>query len=469
MSVEPPSSGRPTGPPSGPLSGPSQPSRSGPDDTQAGATRAGATPPPGAERPSGPPSSGPPSGPAGGSGGHGGGGRGGRPGEGSGAGPGPGRPWWKSAPRVAAISAVVVAAAVLAVVLTRPDGSSKAGGEILLQPAGKSGPDPFTESTARNDSTPPSPVALPSSSASANVTRGVDGAAPGLYGGTRKVGSCDVDKQVGALQKDPAKNKAFASVLGIEPSGVPGYLHSLTPVQLRLDTRVTNHGYRGGAPTSYQAVLQAGTAVLVDDRGVPRVRCACGNPLLPPVAQKGTPKRTGEAWPGYQPSNVVVVAPAARVVNKFVVYDWDGGAWFERRKGDTGTGDTKTKPPVTTPSSSPSDSPSAGESSSAASPSPCDSLPADTSSANPCGPASVPPSAPSSSPPTQPPSSAATRPPSSPATRPPSSPATRPPSSPATRSSSSIATHPPASASEESPASSEPAQPPSAPGTVGSS
>ncbi|MGW2866480.1 DUF6777 domain-containing protein [Streptomyces sp. NPDC001205] len=447
MSVEPPSSGRPTGPPSGPLSGPSQPSPSGPGDTRAGATRAGSTPPPGAGRPSGPPSGGPPSGPAGG-GGHGGGP--GEPGPGSGAGPGPSRPWWKSAPRVAAISAVVVAAAVLAVVLTRPGGSSKstpqAAGEVLLQPAGKSGPAPFTGSTARGDTTPSSPVALPSASASANVTRGVDGAAPGLYGGTQKVGSCDVEQQVAALQKDPAKNKAFASVLAIEPSGVPGYLRALTPVRLRLDTRVTNHGYRDGAATSYQAVLQAGTAVLVDDRGVPRVRCACGNPLLPPVAQKGTPKRTGEAWPGYQPSNVVVVAPAAQVVHKFVVYDPDSGAWFERHKGDTGTGDTETKPPVPPPSPSsssssfPSGSPSVGESSSAPGPTPCVSPPSGPSSAGPCPHTPAPPSAPPSSP-------------SSPTTRPPSSPATQPPSS----------------ASQGSPTSSGPTQPPSSSRTDGGS
>ncbi|MGW7272822.1 DUF6777 domain-containing protein [Streptomyces sp. NPDC054864] len=356
MSAEPPSSGRPTGPPSGPLSGPSQP----------GATQAGSTPPPGGDRASGPPGGppgppGPPDrpGPPGGA----------SPEPGPGKGPEPDRPWWKSAPRVAAISLVIVAAVALTVVLTRPDGTSKSGGEVALQPAGKQGPDPFTESTARDDATPASPSALPSSSASANVTRGVDGAAPGLYGGTHKVGSCDVEKQVAALKRDPAKNKAFASVLGIDASAVPSYLRALTPVQLRLDTRVTNHGYRDGAATAYQAVLQAGTAVLVDDRGVPRVRCACGNPLLPPVAQKSTPKPTGDAWPGYKSSNVVVVAPATEVVNTFVMYDPKSGDWFERDKGDTGAGDTRTPPPANLPSPSPSPSISPSDSPSSASPS----------------------------------------------------------------------------------------------------
>lgn len=325
-------------------------------------------------------------------------------------------------PRVAAIAAAVVAAVVVTLVLTRPDGSSQAGGEVLLQPAGKSGPDPFTGSTARDASTPPSPSAFPSSSASANVTRGVDGGAPGLYGGTRKVASCDVEKQVDALRKDPAKNKAFASVVGVEPTGVPAYLRALTPVQLRWDTRVTNHGFRDGRATSYQAVLQAGTAVLVDDRGVPRVRCACGNPLTPPVAQKGTPKRTGDAWPGYRPSNVVAVAPAPQAVHTFVMYDRDSGAWFERTKGDTGTGDTTTKPPVTDPSSPPPTSASPDESSSTSTAPPCASRAAGASSGSSCPPSSASPSAPSSSPATQPPSSAQEESSASQPAQPPSSP-----------------------------------------------
>lgn len=245
----------------------------------------------------------------------------------------------------------LVAAVVLAVVLTRPGGSDQAGGEVFLEAAGSTGPDPFTGSTARSSAGNATPTAVPSPVASAsrtrsNITQGVDGSAPGLYGGTRKVASCDVEKQITALADQPAKNKAFASVEGIAPSGVPAYLRALTPVQLRLDTRVTNHGYENGAATSYQAVLQAGTAVMIDDRGVPRVRCACGNPLLPPVALKGTPEQKGEAWPGYRAGDVVVVEPAARPVNVFVMFDPGTEGWFERDAGDTGDSDKKTDPPA---------------------------------------------------------------------------------------------------------------------------
>lgn len=267
-------------------------------------------------------------------------------------------------PRIAAIAVAVVVAVVLAVVLTRPDGTAGGGaagggGEIFLQAAGSAGPDPFTESTAKESSPPAStPAAEPSgSTASPNVTRSVEGSAPGLYGGTRKVASCDVEQQIRALSADPAKNRAFAEVQRIEPSQVPAHLRSLTPVQLRMDTRVTNHGYRDGAPTAYQAVLQAGTAVLVDDRGVPRVRCACGNPLTPPVAQQD-PRTTGDPWPGYRASNVVVVAPADRPVKEFVLRDDD--EWIKRPAGDTGARDKETKPPAREPSPSPATSPPDG-------------------------------------------------------------------------------------------------------------
>lgn len=219
---------------------------------------------------------------------------------------------------------------------------------------------------------PPVAASPTGSSEPANAVRAVDGAAPGLYGGTRNVSSCDVEKQVKALQADQAKNKVFASVAGVPPSGVPAFLRSLTPVQLRMDTRVTNHGYRDGAATSYQAVLQAGTAVLVDDRGVPRTRCACGNPLTPPIAQQTTPKRTGDTWASYRPSNVVVVAPSTTVINIFVIYDPDHHDWIARHRGDTGGKDHKTHPPVR-PSPPVSVSPPTAPST-PSSPSPCVSL-----------------------------------------------------------------------------------------------
>ncbi len=257
----------------------------------------------------------------------------------------------------------MVAAAVVAVVLTRPGGGSSAkGGEVFLQAANQAGPDPFTDSTATGGTAPPKhssggptvpgtsaprgrATASGTASAPTNEVRAVQGSAPGLYSGTQNRPSCDVEKQIKALQADPAKNRAYASQVGVQPSAVPAYLRSMTPVTLRADTRVTNHGYRGGGATSYQAVLQAGTAVLVDAHGVPRSRCVCGNPLTPPVAQRA-PRPTGDRWASYRPSNVIVVTPAPAVVNVFVIYDPHRDDWFHRRRGDdTARHDRRTEPP----------------------------------------------------------------------------------------------------------------------------
>ncbi|MFI6655069.1 DUF6777 domain-containing protein [Streptomyces sp. NPDC050523] len=357
MSVEPPSSGRPTGPPSGPLSGPSEP-------------------------PSGPPSQPPDSG------------------SGSTPPPPPRRPWWKSAPRLAVLATVVVAAVVLAVVFTRSDGSGK-GGELFLQAAAKTGPEPFTQSTAEHSSAPPVSASPATGSAPANAVRQVDGGAPGLYGGTRNLSSCDVERQIKALGADSAKNKAFASVEAVAPAEVPSYLRALTPVQLRMDTRVTNHGYRNGAATGYQAVLQSGTAVLVDGRGVPRVRCACGNPLTPPVALQTAPNLTGDTWPSYHPSNVVVVTPAPQIIDIFILYDPGHGEWIARHRGDTGHHDHRTQPPA-----KPSPSVSASTPTASSSPSGCGSSPGTGNGTTPCPATSTAPSESSSAPSSEPPSSA---------------------------------------------------------------
>ncbi|MEW1901747.1 DUF6777 domain-containing protein [Streptomyces sp. NPDC086147] len=375
-----PPSGPPSGPPSVPPSGPPSGPLSGP-----GTRPDAAGPPP----PSGPPTGGSggsggsgdsSSGPGGSGGGQDGGGSSRYPGDGSGGGP-----WWRSVPKVASITAVLVAAVALIVVLTSRSGddggtTNAGGGEVFLQSASTTGPDPFTRSTARSTGSAP-PATLPPRSGSAEAgTPQVSGSAPGLYGGTRSVASCDVEQQVRYLSGEPAKNAAFASVLRISANEVPGYLRSLTPLQLRADTRVTNHGFKNGSATTYQAVLQSGTAVLVDDRGVPRVRCACGNPLTEPVPQKN-PRTTGTAWPGYSSDQVVAVAPSPKVVNVFVVYDPEDGDWFARKHGDTGDRDEPTTPPTPKPcpegsSPCPSDSTSTGPSPTSPGPSPDSTPPA---------------------------------------------------------------------------------------------
>ncbi|WP_242432791.1 DUF6777 domain-containing protein [Streptomyces sp. Root1310] len=328
------------------------------------------------------------------------------------------------------ITTAVVAVTALAVVLALVNGGGSGSGggasgqvgEVFMQPAGKTGPEPYIKPVVDDSSFPPASVAPSGSSPPADTVSGVDGGDDGLYGGTRNVSSCDVERQIKALRADPAKNRAFASVAGVAPSGVPAHLRSLTPVQLRLDTRVTNHGYRDGAATTYQAVLQAGTAVLVDRHGVPRVRCACGNPLTPPLAQRAGFKRTGDPWPAYSPATTVVVKPSVTVIDVFVLYDpRHEHHWFARRPGDKPHQDRPTRPParltpsitVSTPSPPTGDGPRTSP--------PCVSPPADRPPGCPLPPSSsgsatAPPSSepPSSEPPSkEPPSKEAPSSPSS--------------------------------------------------------
>ncbi|MCQ8770412.1 DUF6777 domain-containing protein [Streptomyces telluris] len=353
MSSEPPSEDRPTGPPSGPLSGGGSGSgRTGPptpaeppEPTRADWPSSGG----GRSVPSAPEPPGPPGPPAPPTGGH--------------AAPPPGgeppRPWWRSGPKVALVGGLAVVVAALAVYFLRPEG----GGEVFLQAASAEGRDPFTPSTAKEKGTKEA-TAAPVSPAPGG-TRTIEGSSPGLYGGSENESSCDVERQIKYLTENQNKARAFASAAGIQQGEIPGYLRGLTPVQLRSDTRVTNHGYKNGSATPYQAVLQAGTAVLADNRGVPRVRCACGNPLSGPVAIKGSQTTKGQSWSTYKSSQTVAVAPARTVIVVIIIYDPRTGEWFERPVGTDGSKDRRIPPPkggVTSgPATPPSEEPSSTE------------------------------------------------------------------------------------------------------------
>lgn len=189
---------------------------------------------------------------------------------------------------------------------------------------------------------PPSRPPSPSSPAPRSQTlRSVSGAIAGLYGGAKSTPSCDADAQARLLTADRAKTAAFARAAGVSAPSVPAFLRGLTPVVLRADVRVTNHGYQDGAPTAFQAVLQSGTAVLVDDRGLPRVRCACGNPLRPAVARRADAVHQGKPWSGYRPDRVVVVNRSTQALSALVIVDSVDNTWLERQTGTDGDKDKK--------------------------------------------------------------------------------------------------------------------------------
>ncbi|WP_369147917.1 DUF6777 domain-containing protein [Streptomyces sp. R44] len=210
--------------------------------------------------------------------------------------------------------------------------------DVFLQALGAHGPDPFTASTVRNTAPPAAPNRQPDDGA--EQVREVAGSTPGLYGGTRAVGSCDVEQQVALLAADQAKTRAFADAAGIPESHVADWLRGLTPVALRADIRVTDHGYREGKPRAFQAVLQTGTSVLVDQYGAPRVRCACGNPLRSPAADRSGIHQ-GEAWDGFDPDRVITVKPTSSVVGSLVIVNTTDRTWIERQTGSDGAEDRK--------------------------------------------------------------------------------------------------------------------------------
>jgi hypothetical protein len=247
-----------------------------------------------------------------------------------------------------AFIAILVAMASLA-------GCGEAGAAITRLAVGEPGPDAYALVSGTDD-----PKVIPRQEAGGART----GDQPGLYGGTRKVASCDKDKLVKFLGDNPDKAKAWADVHHITPAGIPAFIEHLTPVVLRVDTAVTNHGYRSGEATSLQAVLQAGVGVLVDAHGVPVVKCNCGNPLTAP-SKKTHPENgryTGTKWPQFAKKKVTVIEAPAQEVKTLMLVDPVLGMIFPRPVGTEGESDGALAPmppeamPVSaTPTAGPTD------------------------------------------------------------------------------------------------------------------
>ncbi|MFI0349023.1 DUF6777 domain-containing protein [Actinomadura sp. 9N407] len=229
-------------------------------------------------------------------------------------------------------------------------GCGDAGETITRLTVGSAGPDPYTvmANTDRRE------IKL---STSKGGTK--DGNAPGLYGGTRQAASCDPAKLIAFLQANPGKAKAWASVHRIGTGDISGFVGRLTPVLLRTDTLVTNHGFKGGKATRGTAVLQAGMGVLVNEYGVPVVKCNCGNPLTQPEKKisTGGAEYTGASWPGFSKRGVTKIR-IRTTVQAFVLVDPEATIGFDRPVATTGGSDGPPEelPVESTPTPDPSDS-----------------------------------------------------------------------------------------------------------------
>jgi hypothetical protein len=173
------------------------------------------------------------------------------------------------------------------------------------------------------------------------------GNTPGLYGGTRKPKVCDVDRLKDFLTDPRNRQKAreWARVVGITPDRIEGYIDDLTPVLLRHDTLVKNHDYKKGEAVAYDALLEAGIAVLVNDQGLPAVKCSCGNPLR---SFDGDPEKISvkfedgnKKWNGYEKSAVVTVKPSPQPLEQIKLVNVDNpDQGIDRPVGSTGENDT---------------------------------------------------------------------------------------------------------------------------------
>jgi hypothetical protein len=237
------------------------------------------------------------------------------------------------------------------------------GGELVLTGAADPGANAFMPPAASpppTDTQPP-PTLQPHGDDATVATLPLPGDRDGLYGGTLNNAGSDPEKMISYLDANPAQASAFVEAINTDTTvywsggrtlavaDIAAYLRELTPALLRLDTRITNHGFDGTHPTTLQSVFQAGTAVLVDAHGVPRARPFSGSPLTAPIALTGAPKLVGTPWPGYHPGALAEVQPSKAIITNFVLVDVVTGQPFNRAAGTTGTNDTPHTQPVAPP------------------------------------------------------------------------------------------------------------------------
>ncbi|WP_368656253.1 DUF6777 domain-containing protein, partial [Streptomyces viridosporus] len=144
------------------------------------------------------------------------------------------------------------------------------------------------------------------------------GNTPGRCGGTGRWSIRDVGRLERCLSAPGSGRtaRAWAKAPGPRTGGTPEYLDRPTPVLLRHGTPVEKHEHEKGKAVPFPAPLRAGIAIPVDARGLPPVKCSCGNPPRPfegdrrriSVAFEGG----NEEWRGYDPSEAVVARPAPR-------------------------------------------------------------------------------------------------------------------------------------------------------------
>src|SRR3954467_3814582 len=100
----------------------------------------------------------------------------------------------------------------------------------------------------RTEAEPPRPAPAGRTAAAAPARGPARAGAGGPYGGSGSDKVCDRDLLIRFLRQNPDRMRAWAGVLGIDPSykSVSRYIAKLHPVTLTRDTQVTNHSFGNG-------------------------------------------------------------------------------------------------------------------------------------------------------------------------------------------------------------------------------
>lgn len=202
---------------------------------------------------------------------------------------------------VALLATATLAVAVMTLLVIRQQ-QDHDNGQVYLEAGGSAGSHPFV------------PLVVPPTAPAGSPAR--DGVSFQVAASTDGRATCDPEKLISYLAGDQRASEAWVRALNydrtlswsggsrIETQQIPAYIHELTPRLLAEDLRVTNYQFTNGVALPVQSILEKGTAILVDAKGIARVRCACGNPLTPMVQLKVPPVYRGQPWPNFRPQRV---------------------------------------------------------------------------------------------------------------------------------------------------------------------
>ena len=220
---------------------------------------------------------------------------------------------------------------------------------VTLLAATAAAPSPFGADFTQGSNPPAASAVRRSDATSGSRPAGVQGDTAQLYAGSRGGGFCDRDALAGLVGGSPnlpawvtalRADSAVRWPASTDQKAAVSFVKALTPAVLRSDTLVTSQRFTGTAAEAYPVVLQAGTVVLVDARGVPRVRCSGGVPLTradPALLTDDTVR--GDRWPAFAVGAVQVVNQAYADVGQFELGGVSGASGFRRPAASTGDRD----------------------------------------------------------------------------------------------------------------------------------